>query len=198
MEAILPEQQSIAYMNHLYQEYVLAAVPDVASSAKLLEERNQFYHQFKLARTSFLSPQIFMAGFLAKEGMEETLLRWIQNISRLHPAFELSVQGYSINPPDTLSLHMDASSSYRQLTLALNMIDGFIQANDCPPIYISVNPQMVMAANLPPAVMKLAEEHYEHLPCKMNLRIEKILLIKRSGSHEAYQTVSSIRLSGSA
>ena len=198
MGAILPEQQSTAYQHSFYQEYVLAAVPDEASSEKLLEERNQFYHQFKLARTSFLSPQIFMAGFLAREGMEETLLRWIQNISRLHPVFELSVRGYTINPPDTLSLMMEASSSYRQLTLSLNMIDGFIQANDCPPIYVSANPQLVMAANLPPAVMKLAVGHYEHLPYKMNLQIEKILLIKRSGSHAAYQTVSSIRLSGSA
>ena len=198
MEAILPEQHATSYLNYPYQEYVLAAVPDEASSERLMEERNQFYHQFKLARTSFLAPQIFMAGFLAKEGMEENLLRWIQNISRLHPVFELSVLEYTINPPDMLSLNMEASSSYRQLTLSLNMIDGFIQANDCPPIYVSANPQMVMAANLPPAVIKRAGEYYDHLPYKMNLHIEKILLIKRSGSHAAYQTVSSIRLSGSA
>ncbi len=72
-------------------EYRLVVFPDDAVGQIVEDEKNFLHHNFFPGVSKEMKPHITLGSFLAKEIMEKTLERWIQNICQLATSFELAL-----------------------------------------------------------------------------------------------------------
>lgn len=136
-------------------------------------------------------PFITLARFQAKEAMEETLIRWIQNICRLQNSFciTITVKGNFLAG----QIEIQDSKPLLQLANSLKIIDGFIQSNECPPLWVAGKAELSNSIHQPFL--------YEYLSVTsassqmISFPVEKIQLVKREGVYGAIQLVNSFTLS---
>ena len=72
-------------------EYLLVAHPGKEVNEKILLQKKVFETQFEQKHDARFCPHITIANFLAKEAMEETFIRWIQNICNLQKSFTVTL-----------------------------------------------------------------------------------------------------------
>ena len=136
-------------------EYELVIYPDARAMELIGEEWNNLAQEKGLPPL-MESPLIVLARFKAKEAMEETLSRWIQNACNLQVSFTVSLNNYGAYPPHTIYLRIQDAQPIHRLTGALKMLDGFIQSNDCPPLHLNARPCL-------PLVTPVAATQFESL-----------------------------------
>jgi hypothetical protein len=71
-------------------EYLLVVHPSKELNDKVFLEKESFFGNYAHRLAIKTKPHITVANFLAKEGMEETLGRWIQNICNLQNSFTVT------------------------------------------------------------------------------------------------------------
>jgi hypothetical protein len=142
-------------------------------------------------------PHLALAYFQAKEAMEEILIRWIQNICRLHPCFTVTLLPFNVNIPRTIALRVEDPKPFMQLANSLRIIDGFIQSNDCPPLCIETHPHLALAGNLPEMEYEKLIREYGGRNFRTSFSLERLLLIKREGPSGNSRLLNSFTLSGS-
>lgn len=122
-------------------EYLLLAQPDEEVSEKVWNEK-KFFRRHYYNLQSITAPHITIASFLSKEPMEETLVRWIQNICNLHTSFEVKLNNFSGFPPHIIYARVQDPQPFKKLAAALKIIEGFIQSNECPPLCLVARPHL--------------------------------------------------------
>jgi hypothetical protein len=150
---------AVSQTNELF-EYALVAHPDAATSEKIMEEKKSFEETYEQQAMIRMKPHITIAGFLAKEMMEATLVRWVQNICNLQTAFPVVLNNFSGFPPHTIYVRVLDPKPFGQLAAALKILDGFIQANDCPPLHVAPKPHLTIAEGLPENIYHKAIKYY--------------------------------------
>src|SRR5690554_753879 len=108
------------------REYRLVIYPDVAAYNKLMAEKQRFCRRFGVEPVMKSFPSIVVASFYASEGMEETLIRWIQRICSLCSSFFVTLNNYSGFPNHTIYLRITDAHPFRQLARQLKSIDDFV------------------------------------------------------------------------
>jgi len=169
-------------------EYLLVACPTREVLNRVVAEKEMFYESYGYKPDIQTLPHITIAGFLAKEAMEETLSRWIQNVCNLQNSFTVHLNNYSGFPPHTIYLRIQNAEPFKKLTNALKILDGFIQSNECPPLQLVSKPHLTIAGNLPQLLYDTAIKEYS---CKIfheSFKVEKLILLKR----DAYMTCHQI------
>jgi len=190
-----PAQSSVRYQNVSLWEYLLVAHPDELTNQKVAEEKNFFHNRYDHIHAIKSHPHITIANFLAKEVMEETLIRWIQNICRLQTSFTVTLNNFSGFPPHTIYLRVQDSKPFKQLTNALKIIDGFIQSNDCPPLHLVTRPHVTIARSLPEHIYEKAIEEYAGRSFTSSFRVEKLILLKREGEFGKCEIINTFTFS---
>ena len=87
-------------------EYLLVACPDAEADEKIQMEKNFFHALYDHERVIKAKPQMVIASFLMKEAMEEIVIKWIQNICRLHAGFDVVLNNFSGFPPHTIYIRV--------------------------------------------------------------------------------------------
>jgi 2'-5' RNA ligase len=180
--------------DHDLWEYILVANPDKEVSERIMIEKTIFdisYDQDIAAKTT---PHIPIASFLAKEVMELTLNRWIQNVCNLHHAFDVTLNNYSSFPPHTIYLRVLDPVPLKKLANQLKIIDAFIQTNDLPNACMAGTPHIAVASKLPEHVYDKAVRDYAQRCFCESFRVEKIVLLKRSWEGAKYELVNTFTL----
>jgi hypothetical protein len=144
------------------------------------------------------NPNISIAQFQAKEIMEETLERWIQNICLLHNSFEIRLNNFSSLPPHTIYLRILDPMPINHICNQLKMLNGFIESNNCPPLVLNSRPYLAVASGLPEYVYDKAVKEYAQRCFSQSFSVEKLVLLKKQGLYATSQVVSSFRLATSA
>jgi hypothetical protein len=175
-------------------EYRLVVYPGQDVYNKITEEIMFFDESFHQSTAGKSKPHISIIGFLAKEVMEETMNRWIQNICNLLPPFTVTLNNYSGYPPHTIYLRIQDAAPFRQLANQLKIIDGFIQSNDCPPIHLFTSPHLVLAGPLPEPVYDQAIKEFAHRCFHESFRVEKLVLLKKAWEGGTYELVNTFTL----
>jgi len=160
-------------------EYLLIASPTKEVSEKVVEEKEIFYKNYGHSLAIQTRPHITIANFLAKEGMEETLARWIQNICHLQNSFTVTLNNYSGFPPHTIYLRVQDAEPFKKLANALKILDGFIQSNDCPPLKLITKPHLTIARQLPEYIYQTAIKEYSQKTFHEFFKVDKLILLKR-------------------
>lgn len=160
-------------------EYLLVAHPNEETNTKILTEKINFENRYELENDKSFHPHITIANFLAKEQMEETFIRWIQNICNLHKSFTVTLNNYSGFPSSGLYLRVQTEEPFRKLANALKILDGFMQSNNCPPVKLVSKPHITFVAGLSQYIFDNAVKEYSRKNFNESFKVEKLVLLKR-------------------
>jgi 2'-5' RNA ligase len=164
--------------NYELGEYLLVVQPDQEVNAQILEEKKIFENKYEQRQDTKFYPHITIANFLAKEAMEDTLLRWIQNICNLQKSFTITINNYS-GFPSCIYLRVQDAKPFKQLANALKILDGFMQSNDCPPLKLVNRPHITFAAGLSQYSFENAVKEYSQKTFHASFRVDKLVLLQR-------------------
>jgi 2'-5' RNA ligase len=206
-------------------EYLLVIYPDGDLNERLQEEQRQFLEDYDLRITVRNKPHITVAVFQAGEGMEDTLLRWIQRICMRRQSFEVMLNNYSGLPPDTswppvaanpqgqsfaldreyanfsqripgtIYLRVQDPAPFRQLAQELRAIDEFIRSSGCPPMHLMPHPYLSIAGGLTEQVYSKAMPDYSRKTFHGSFPVRELVLLKRDHPFDPCKTVNVFRLS---
>lgn len=160
-------------------EYLLVAHPDEEVNAIILNEKKSFEIKYEQEPDKKFHPHITIANFLAKEPMEQTFIRWIQNICNLQKSFTVTLNNYSGLPSSGLYLRVQNEEPFKRLAIALKILDGFMQSNDCPPVKLISKAHISFAAGLSRYSFDNAIKEYSQKTFHESFRVEKLVLLKR-------------------
>jgi 2'-5' RNA ligase len=176
-------------------EYLLVIYPDGDLHDRLQDEQRQFLEDYDLRISVRNKPHITVAVFQAGEGMEETLLRWIQRICARQESFELMLNNYSGFPPHTIYLRVQDPAPFRQLVHELRAIDEFIRSSGCPPMHLISHPYLSIAGSLTEQVYSKAMPDYARKTFHGSFRVGELVLLKRDHPFDPCKTVNVFGLS---
>jgi 2'-5' RNA ligase len=160
-------------------DYLLVAHPDKVVNKRILEERRTFEKKYEQEEDVKFLPHITVANFLAKEAMEETFIRWIQNICNLQKSFTATLNNYSAFPSSGLYLKIQDAEPFRKLANALKILDGFMQSNDCPPLKLVNKPHISFVAGLSQYTYENVINEYSQKIFHESFKVDKLILLKR-------------------
>ncbi|HVS96277.1 MAG TPA: hypothetical protein VHE54_07315 [Puia sp.] len=209
-------------------EYLLVIYPSGELRDRLLEEQQQFSTAYAVtgrgsARPA-LAPHIALAAFQAAEGMEDTLIRWIQRICHRYRRFELSLNNYNGIPPQpvkpadraspagpsagcgqrdaisarriagTIYLRVQDPEPFRRLMQQLKAIDHYVRSSGCPPIHVIERPYLCIAGGLTEQVYDRAMPEYSRKTFHGTFPVDELVLLKRNHPFDPCRTVNIFRL----
>lgn len=160
-------------------EYLLVAHPGEDVHAKILEEKRNFEINYEQEPDTKFYPHITIANFFAKEAMEETFIRWIQNICTLQKSFTVTLNNYSGFPSSGLYLRIQNEEPFNRLANALRILDGFMQSNDCPPLKLVIKPHITFVTGLSQYSFDHSITEYSKKTFHESFKVDKLVLLKK-------------------
>lgn len=163
-------------------EYLLVVHPDMEVYSKVLAEKQSFNALYQHKNGERSKPYISIAGFVARESMEETLIRWIQRVCSNQKSFNVTLNNFSGIPPHTVYLRVQDHLPFNLLTQKLSVINEYIQSNGCPPVRWTGRPHLSFSGYLSEEVYEVAMRDYSHRSfCETFIANELVLLRKGAG-----------------
>ena len=175
-------------------EYLLVVHPDIRVYNKLMAEKEFFSNQYKQKIAIKTKPHITVANFLAKQSMEETLLRYIQRICNMQKSFEVTLNNYSGFPPHTVYVRVQDPAPFKQLAVQLKAINQYVQSNGCPEVKLITKPHLTIARRLPDNIYSKAMLDYSQKTFHETFQVNELILLKRSNQFDSCKQVNVFRL----
>ena len=132
------------YRDEEMNEYHVVALPETIMLDEIRMAQARILGETRLQQPLLIT----IARFIARERMEATLTRWIQNICNLQQSLTISLNNYSSQPPHTIYLRIQEAQPLLQLGSALKILDGFLQSNECAPLQLEKRPGLSIATHL--------------------------------------------------
>jgi hypothetical protein len=160
-------------------EYLLVIHPDMDVYSKVLAERQYFSQRYPDKEGMRPKPHVAIAGFVARDSMEETLIRWIQRVCSAHKCFDVTLNNYSGIPPHTVYLRIQDHLPFNLLTQKLSVINEYIQSNGCPPVKWSARPHLSFSGHLTEDVYERAMRDYSQRSFFESFTASELVLLKK-------------------
>ncbi|MCW3073278.1 MAG: 2-5 ligase family protein [Flaviaesturariibacter sp.] len=164
-------------------EYLLVANPDKPVNQILEQEKKEFFRHYGAEVAIKTKSHITVANFLAKEAMEATLTRWIENICSRQQRFTVTLNRFKGLPPSVIYLHVKDAKPFHQLAKGLTAIAPFIQSSDCPPLKVVSSPHLTIARRLDENIYQKAIQIYTHRAFHASFSVTHLTLLRRSGEY---------------
>ena len=194
MQTQLAQQAAMAYTPEDMYEYLLVVNPGAEATAQLLEEKQQFYNVYKERVTIKTKPHITVANFMAKETMEETLIRYMHRIFSVHCAFNVMLNNYGGFPPHTLFIRVQQPEPFKQLAYSLQAIDNYVRSNGYPAAKLITRPHLTIARRLPETVYNKAMLDYSQRIFNTSFYVNELVLLKRKNQFDTCKQVNVFKL----
>jgi len=175
-------------------EYLLVAHPDAVVSEKVIAEKESFTAEYQQKIATKTKPHITIANFMAREAMEETILRYTQRICSQQQSFEVALNNYSGFPPHTIYLRVQNPQPFRQLAKELTVVSNYISSCSCPPVRLITNPHVSIARRLPETIYLKAMMDYSQKTFHETFMVNELVLLRRSNQYDTCKTVHVFRL----
>jgi 2'-5' RNA ligase len=179
----------LPFAEHELFEYLLIAHPSQEVCNKVMEEKQNFYDQYHEKIAVNTLPHTTIASFLAKENMEETLVRWMQRNFSMHESFDVTLNNYSGFPPHTIYLRVQDAEPFKRLTRKLKIINEYISSCSCPPARLISNPHLTIARNFPGEVYFKALTRYAHKSFHESFVVSELHLLRRRHQYDNCKTI---------
>ena len=170
-------------------EYLLIANPGTEVYEKVMAEKQNFYDEFREKVAIKTRPHITVAKFLAKEAMEDTLIRWMQRIFNSQRSFSVTLNNYSGFPPHTIYLRVQDGTPFQRLAKELKVLNTYVGACACPPVKLISNPYVSIAGRLPEEVYFKALIQYARKSFHESFLVNELLLLRRKDQYDTCKTV---------
>lgn len=175
------------------REYRLVASPDEAVLEKVRLEKQHFINRYEQKKLVSISSDITLVSFLAKELMEETLIRWVQRVCSRQHSFPVMLNNYSGRPPHTIYLRVQDPLPFRHLAKQLNVVDDYVKANGCPAAQFTMYPYLGIAGCLPEALYYKAMFEYSKRSFCETFIVNELRLLRKEDMGQ-YKVVNVFRL----
>ncbi|OQP66924.1 hypothetical protein A3860_00765 [Niastella vici] len=191
MNTGLVKNAPFAWPGNGNREYRLVIYPDAVVYEKIMAEKQRFSLKYGLEPAVQSFPYIMVTGFYAGEGMEETLIRWIQRICSQHNSFELTLNNYSGFPQHSIYLRIQDPQPLHQLATQLKMLDSHVQimrGNAFERI-----PHIALANELPEAVYQQSMPVYSQKTFRARFMATELVLLGRDHPYATSKTINVFR-----
>ena len=199
METGLVQKQSSATWTRFgFYEYLLVAQPNGEVYNKIMEEKGFFYEQFREKISVKTQPYITIANFLAREEMEETIIRYVQRICAQQYHFTVMLNNYSGFPPGTVYIRVQDQQPFRQLAKELKAVSDYVKSCSCPPVNLVTHPHIIIARKLPEDVYSKAMMQYSQKTFHETFTINELVLLRRSSEYHSCKPINVFHLKRSS
>lgn len=160
-------------------EYLLVAHPDASVYAQVMAEKQSFSMQYKEPIAIKTKPHITVANFLAKEEMEETIIRWMHRIISAQKSFTVTLDQYSGCKPHTIYLRVQDHQPFQQLAKELKVVDQYVQSYGCPEMHLIKYPHLIIARRLVGNTYDQAIADYSTKSFYASFEVKDLILLRR-------------------
>jgi 2'-5' RNA ligase len=182
------------FRGSIIKEYLLVVNPEENIWRQVMEEKTNFFNSYRTAVAIKTKPHITIASFLAKEEMEETVLRWIHRIVSAKKIFTVALNNYSGFPnANTIYLRVQDHLPFKQLAKELKVIDELVKSNGLPKAHLISNPHMTIARRLEGPVYEKAMMEYSRKEFHAEFQVKELVLLKRTHQFDQCNHVSVFR-----
>ena len=181
---------------YLFQ-YLLVAAPSLAVHQQMISER-QFFSNAYQEKTSLISKSfITVAKFMAKEAMEETIIRWMNRSLATQPTFSVLLNNFGGFPPHTIFIRVQNLQPFKQLGASLQSVNHYITTNNCPPMQWVSKPHLTIARRLSPEIFEKAMLDYSPKTFEASFTINQLVLLRRQQTFDTCKQLTSFHLAPS-
>lgn len=191
MNTGLVKNAPFAWNGNGQREYSLVIYPDAIVYEKIMAEKHRFFMNYGIESVVKSFPYIMVAGFYAGEGMEDTLIRWIQRICSQYNSFEITLNNYNGFPQHSIYLRIQDPQPLKQLATQLKALDSHVHAmigNGFERI-----PHVVVAHELPEPVYQKTMPVYSRKTFHARFMASELVLLGRDHPFAASKTITVFR-----
>ncbi|MET0635997.1 MAG: hypothetical protein ABWZ25_08200 [Chitinophagaceae bacterium] len=174
----IEKQQEPDYFNRL-RRYRLVVRPAAEMAEILIEEKRKFSREYQL-EGEISAPLVVLTEFLAKDEMEETIIRWLQRITGEHRSFAITLNNFGGCPAHSVFLRILDHEPLRDLARQLQPIDQYVRRNDCPPVRFMVQPYLPIAENLTGTLYDRVIGDYSRRDFHGSFEVTELMLVRAS------------------
>jgi 2'-5' RNA ligase len=175
-------------------EYLLVVHPPHEVNNQLKEEKENFSSRYKVSIAKKTLPHITVADFLAKEEMEETIIRYMRRIFSMQTSFWVTLNNYSGFPEHTVFARVQDHQPFKQLATSLKAIDQYIRSNGCPPAKLITYPHLSIARQLQQNIYEEAMFEYSKKTFYASFEVSELILLKRKDQFDTCRQVNVFKL----
>ncbi len=198
MEHTLSLSPALGFTTQESFEYLLMANPGEEALIKVMGEKEIFSSCYTVNAAKKTLPHITIATFLAKETMEETLIKWMNKIISNQYAFDVMLNNFSGFPSSrTVYARVQNHEPFKQLSASLKTIDEYIRSNGFPRAMLINHPHVTIAKRLQPQVYEKALKDYSHKTFNAYFPVNELILSRRQNEYDEYKQVAVFKLASS-
>lgn len=194
METTLTPNTRMTSPAAAFCEYLLVAHPDANAYEQVMAEKKFFSARFKAPIAMATKPHITIANFLAREQMEETIIRWMHRIISAQKSFRVTIDQYGAFRPHTIYLRVTDHQPFKQLAKDLKVVDQYIRGNGCPEMRLINFPHLTIARRLDQHIYQEAVGVYSERHFNASFDVQELLLLRRQHQFDTCKQVSLFRL----
>jgi hypothetical protein len=161
-----------------WPEYRLVIPADEPVSRQVKQLRMQWEHLHGESSYSDKPPSITLACFMAREEMEDMVMRWMRRICSIQQAFMVTLNNFSAIPPQTIYIRVQDITPFQQLAQHLRLLDDFSRSSDGRKWRIFDRP-FIKLGSLPTDTAQQQWFTYTHQVFHAAFMARKILLVKK-------------------
>jgi 2'-5' RNA ligase len=176
-------------------EYLLVVHPNEETFNQIKAEKENFSSEYKVSIAKKTLPHITIANFLAKEAMEETLIKWMRKIISGKQSFEVMINNFSGFPSSkTVYARVQDHEPFKQLATSLKTINTYINDNGFPNAKLINHPHLTIARSLQQNVYERAIMDYSRRTFNASFTVDELVLLRRINQFDKCKQVSIFRL----
>ena len=169
---------STGVLREEWQEYRLVIPADEPVSRQVKQLRMQWEQLYGESTVSDKPPSITLACFMAREEMEDMVMRWLNRICNIQHSFMVTLNNFSAVPPQTIYIRVQDTTPFLQLASQLRLLDDFSRPADGRKWRIFDKP-FIKLGSLPEHAEQQQWFTYTHQVFHAAFMARKILLVKR-------------------
>lgn len=183
------------FRGSIVKEYMLVVRPQDSILEHVSAEKINFSGAYRFAEEQQTGHDIVIARFLAKEEMEETILRWMQRILGTKNTFQVALNNYGGQPgSNIIFLRIQDHLPFKRLSKELKVIDELVKSNGLPGAQLIANPHLPVVENLGNILYDRALMDYSKREFHTTFEVSEFILLKRTNQFHGCQQVSVFRL----
>jgi 2'-5' RNA ligase len=185
---------ALDFAMHGFYEYLLVVHPAADVYEKVMEEKKHFFETFREKVAIKTLPHITVANFLAKEQMEDTVIRYMHRIISMQKSFMVTLNNFSGFPPHTVYARVQDHQPFKQLAAALTPVDHYVKGNGCPTAKFITHPHVTIARRLKPDVYEKAMFEFSQRTFFASFNVQELVLLKRRSQFDKCQQLTVFHL----
>jgi 2'-5' RNA ligase len=182
-----------------YYEYLLVVHPAAAVFEQLKEEKEKFSAAYNVSIARKTLPHITIANFLAKEEMENTIIKWMHKIISNQQGFDVMLNNFSGFPSSkTVYARVQNHAPFKQLAESLKVIEEYIRSYGLPRAIIPSHPHLSIARSLQQNVYEKAMMDYSQKTFNASFVVDELVLLKRQNQYDKCRQISVFKFGSSS